>query len=78
MYNNQPSRGKRMQTERERRVRRAMFPEGAAVLVRVDGEYVPGIVHTAGWQTGTYRIKVGRRLHFVSLTQVRANPEPTS
>jgi hypothetical protein len=64
-------------TVREHRMRKIMFPENAPVLVCVNGEYVAGLVHTVGWRTGTYRIKVGRRLHHVSVTQVR-NPERVS
>jgi hypothetical protein len=67
-------------TVREQRVRKAMLPEGAKVLVRLTGcaeapeqdVWTAGVVKVVGWQTGTYRIRVGRQLHHVSLTQVRA------
>jgi hypothetical protein len=63
-------------TVKERRMRRHMHKEGETVLVNTvtgaeEPRFVPGTVHTVGWQNGTYRICVGRRLHHVSLTQVR-------
>jgi hypothetical protein len=58
-------------TVREHRMRARMFKEGESVLVR-DGEaFVSGKVHTVGWANGSYRIKVGRRIVDVSMTQVR-------
>jgi hypothetical protein len=64
-------------TVKEHRMRGHMHKEGEAVLVNTatgaeERRYVPGTVHTVGWENGTYRIRVGRRLHHVSMTQVRA------
>lgn len=60
---------------REQRARAAMFPEGASVMARVengiDAPHVPAVVVTVGWFAGTYRVRAGRRLYWVSLTQVR-------
>lgn len=58
-------------TVKEHRMRARMFKDGDAVLVR-DGEtFVAGKVHSVGWANGSYRVRVGRRILDVSMTQVR-------
>lgn len=49
-----------------------MAVEGEQVLVRDDQgeEWRTGTVLVVGWQTGTYRVQVGRRKRHVSMTQV--------
>jgi hypothetical protein len=58
-------------TVKEHKMRKRMFKEGESVLVREGEGFVPGKVHTVGWANGTYRIRVGRRILDVSMTQVR-------
>jgi hypothetical protein len=58
-------------TVKEHRMRKIMFAEGESVLVRDGESFVPGKVHTVGWMSGSYRVRVGRRILDVSMTQVR-------
>jgi hypothetical protein len=58
-------------TVKEHRCRAHMHKEGESVLLRLGEEMVQGVVTVVGWQTGTYKVRVGHRVYFVSLTQVK-------
>lgn len=45
--------------------------EGDTVLVTDGPETSTGTVVVVGWRTGTFRVRVGRRIRHVSVTQVR-------
>jgi hypothetical protein len=45
--------------------------EGDTVSVFHGHKRVVGVVEIVGWRTGTYKVRVGRRKHHVSMTQVR-------
>lgn len=59
-------------TKREAAFRKCEgITEGDTVSVFHGEDRVTGVVEIVGWQTGTYKVRVGRRKHHVSLTQVR-------
>ena len=45
--------------------------EGQSVRVNLaNGERALGVIEVVGWQTGTYKVRVGRRKPHVSVTSV--------
>lgn len=59
-------------TKAEAQFRRSEgISEGDTVSVFHGADRVSGVVEVVGWKTGTYKIRVGRRKHHVSMTQVR-------
>lgn len=59
-------------TGREARFRkREGISEGQRVYVFHGEDRKVGVVEIVGWQTGTYKVRVGQRKYHVSMTQVQ-------